>query len=242
MRTLPVFMTARWEYLLMLNYEVPADILKPYIPPHVELDLWNGKALVSMVGFQFNDTRVFRLRWPMHTHFEEINLRLYVKHWNGTEWKRGVAFISEIVPRHIIAYIANTLYNEHYHAMPTRHSLTETNEAISVQYEWKYRNRWHHLSATAACTPAAIISGSEEEFILEHYWGYNELNTTTTIEYQVEHPVWEIFTIKDFKADFDIEALYGKTFVPYLSVPPQSVVLTKGSEVTIRRPRRITDL
>ncbi len=232
-------MTARWEHLLMLNYEVPVEILKPYIPPHVELDLWQGKAVVSMVGFKFNDTRVFGFRWPMHTHFEEINLRLYVRHFDGKEWQRGVAFVSEIVPRPVIAYVANALYNEHYHAMPTRHTLTETNENIAIQYEWKFRKRWNSLQASAANAPAAILPGSEEEFILEHYWGYNELNSKTTIEYGVEHPTWETFAVKNYKADFDIEGLYGKAFVPYLSVPPQSVVLAKGSEVTIRKPKRI---
>lgn len=95
------------------------------------------------------------------------------------------------------------------------------------------------MQATALTTPAAIVPGSEEQFILEHYWGYNELNAKTTIEYGVEHPTWETFKINSYKADFDIEALYGKTFVPYLSVEPQSIVLAKGSEVIIRRPRKI---
>jgi uncharacterized protein len=240
LNSLPIFMTARWEYLLMLNYEVPPDILKPYIPPHVELDLWQGKAVVSMVGFRFRDTRVFGFRWPLHTHFEEVNLRLYVRHWNGKEWKRGVAFVSEIVPRPIIAYIANALYNEHYHAMPTRHQLVETAEQIQVQYEWRYKGKWNRLGATAACIPAAMVPGSEEEFILQHYWGYNELNRKTTIEYGVEHPAWQTFAVRDYKADFDIEGLYGKAFVPYLSVAPQSIMLAKGSEVTIRKPKKIT--
>lgn len=223
----------------MLNYEVPAEILKPFIPPYVELDLWQGKAVVSMVGFQFLNTKVFGIHWPLHTHFDEVNLRLYVKHFDGKKWKRGVAFVSEIVPQPIIAYMANTLYNEHYHAMPVRHQLLQTSNEINIQYEWKYRNRWNCLGAGAAPESTPVIPGSEEEFILEHYWGYNELNTKTTIEYGVEHPTWQTFSIHNYKADFDIEALYGKSFVPYLSVDPQSVVLAKGSEVIIRRPKKI---
>ena len=223
----------------MLNYEVPAAILQPFIPPHTELDLWQGKAIVSMVGFQFNHTKVFGFKWPLHTHFDEVNLRLYVKHFDGKEWKRGVAFVSEIVPRPIIAYMANTLYNEHYKAMPVRHQVAQTGDEINVQYEWKYSNRWNKLQATAAITPAAILPHSEEEFILEHYWGYNELNARITIEYGVEHPTWQTFAIKNYEADIDIEALYGKAFLPYLSVAPKSVVLAKGSEVIIRRPKKI---
>ena len=237
----PVFMTARWQYLLMLNYAVPAEILKPYVPPYVELDLWQGNAMVSMVGFYFADTKVFGLHWPLHTRFEEVNLRLYVRRFDGKQWKRGVAFISEIVPRPIIAFIANALYNEHYHAMPTRHQLIETSAKIEVNYEWKYKGHWNNLQATANRNPVPIAAGSAEEFILEHYWGYNELNSKTTIEYGVEHPSWEVFPVKDYKADFDIKGLYEKDFVPYLSVAPLSVMLAKGSEVTIRKPRKIQE-
>ncbi|MBS1502230.1 MAG: DUF2071 domain-containing protein, partial [Bacteroidetes bacterium] len=83
------FLTAKWNNLLMLNYEVDPDILTSYLPAGTELDLWNGKCLVSMVGFQFLDTRVWNRRWPLHVNFEEVNLRFYVKHFDGREWKRG---------------------------------------------------------------------------------------------------------------------------------------------------------
>ena len=108
----------------MLNYEVDPRILKPYIPFATELDLWQGKALVSMVGFLFEDTRVMGVKWPLHVDFEEVNLRFYVRHFDGTEWKRGAVFVSEIVPKKIIAGIANTLYREHYTALPMRHSTS----------------------------------------------------------------------------------------------------------------------
>ena len=94
----------------MLNYVVDPTVLAPHIPPGTVLDLWQGKALVSVVGFMFNDTRVLGVKWPYHTHFEEVNLRYYVKQV-GAEEKRGVGFVSEIVPRSIIATMANKLYN-----------------------------------------------------------------------------------------------------------------------------------
>ena len=50
------FLTAKWNNLLMLNYEVDPDILKSYLPPVLNLTL-AGKALVSMVGFLFRDTQ-----------------------------------------------------------------------------------------------------------------------------------------------------------------------------------------
>lgn len=236
-----IFLSASWEHLLMLNYAVPAEILQPYTPPFTELDLWEGKAMVSMVGFMFKQTKVFGVKWPLHINFEEVNLRLYVKHFDGKEWKRGVAFISEIVPKHIIAVIANKLYNEHYAAMPTRHKIIEAKETITVRYEWKYKGKWNKLFATAENKPSLIKAGTEEEFIFEHYWGYNELNKNTTIEYAVEHRRWEIYPITYHAADFDINDLYGTAFHPFLSGQPQSIFLAKGSEIIVRKPERITN-
>jgi uncharacterized protein YqjF (DUF2071 family) len=83
----------------MLNYQIPPEILTPHLPKGTELDFFEGKALASVVGFLFNNTKVFGIKWPFHTNFEEVNLRFYVKRFDGVKWKRGVAFISEIVPK-----------------------------------------------------------------------------------------------------------------------------------------------
>jgi len=103
------FLEAQWKNLLMLNYRVDQKILEPYIPFGTVLDLWQGKALVSMVGFMFEETRVVGIKWPFHVNFEEVNLRFYVKHFDGNEWKRGAVFVSEIVPKSAIVLIANTI-------------------------------------------------------------------------------------------------------------------------------------
>jgi uncharacterized protein len=140
------FLTAKWTNLLMLNYEVDPEILTPYLPPATELDLWQGKALVSMVGFLFEDTRVFGVKWPMHINFEEVNLRFYVRHFNGKEWKRGAVFISEIVPKSVISMMANTLYNEHYRALPMRHEANKLSDGlVEHKYEWKLNGKWNML-------------------------------------------------------------------------------------------------
>ena len=82
----------------MLNYEVDPAILRPFVPAGCELDAWNGRTLVSMVGFRFLDTGVLGIPIPLHRHFDEVNLRFYVGRRPGDEWRRGVVFIKEIVP------------------------------------------------------------------------------------------------------------------------------------------------
>lgn len=240
MKEKAVFLTAQWEYLVMLNYPVPPEILIPYLPKGTELDLFQGKALVSVVGFLFNNTKVFGIRWPFHTNFEEVNLRFYVKRFNGKEWKRGVAFISEIVPKHMIAWMANTLYNEHYSRMPMKHQAHLENDFVQLNYEWQNKLQWNSLKVKALNRPSPIEAYSAEEFIFEHYWGYNQLNKNTLIEYGVEHPSWEVYPVTYYELNADIARLYGTEFVPYLLKEPHSIMLAKGSAVTIRKPSFVT--
>jgi uncharacterized protein len=236
-----VFLAATWEYLAMLNYEVDPAVLIPYLPPGTELDLYNGKALVSVVGFLFNNTKVLGVRWPLHTHFEEVNLRYYVKYFDGKEWKRGAAFISEIVPKPFIAHTANILYNEHYSTARMFHHVKETANDLLVEYNWKKKNQqWNSIQVQAAPTLQDIAPGSEADFILEHYYGYNKLNATTTIEYAVEHPRWQIYPVTNHVLQADIKTLYGEAFVPFIQgITPHSVFLARGSDIIVRKPVRI---
>lgn len=237
------FLTAQWNNLLMLNYEVDPEILKPYLPPVTELDLWQGKALVSMVGFLFKNTRVFGVKWPMHVDFEEVNLRFYVKYFDGKEWKRGAVFISELVPRRVISVIANSLYNEPYRALPMRHSITPVDaNHTEYLYEWMLKGKWNKLGAVVNNQKSAIKPGSAEDFIFEHYWGYNKLRDNSTLEYQVEHVSWQINEVKTAVFDADIVELYGKEFVPYLSAKPYSAFFADGSDIAVRVAGKVTEM
>jgi len=229
------FLQAKWTNLLMLNYEVDPEVLKPYLPFATVLDLWEGKALVSMVGFLFEDTKVLGVKWPFHINFEEVNLRFYVRHFDGEKWKRGAVFISEIVPKPAISIIANTLYKEHYSALPIRHTAMEVDDKhTQFLYEWKLNGKWNKLGAIVSNHFEDTQPGSPEEFIFEHYWGYNIWSDAVTMEYQVEHVSWQVAGVKEPVFEADIAALYGEVFVPFLSVKPYSAFFAKGSDVVVR--------
>ena len=108
------FLTAEWRNLLMLNYEVDGAILQSRVPRGCELDTWDGRHFVSIVGFLFLDTRVRGIPIPFHRNFEEVNLRFYVRRRAGDAWRRGVVFIKELVPRWAIAAVARGVYGENY--------------------------------------------------------------------------------------------------------------------------------
>src|SRR5438105_7684139 len=132
------FLRAGWYNLPMLNFPADAELLQKYVPAGTELDLWQGRPYLSVVGFQFLHTRVHGIPVPFHRHFEEVNLRTYVRRQVGGEWRRGVVFIQEIVRRKLIALVARWVYNENYLAMPMDHAIVRPADgsAGGVTYRW----------------------------------------------------------------------------------------------------------
>lgn len=233
------FLTAEWRKLALANYVVHPDVLLPYLPYKTELDIWQGKCYVSLVGFMFANTRLLGVPIPFHTNFEEVNLRFYVRYKDGNEWKRGVVFIKEIVPRHAIAFIANTLYKEHYQTMPMRHLWQQNNGVQLVQYDWKYNQKWQSIQVNASLQTQAIDEGSETEFITEHYWGYTQIDAQQTYEYQVTHPRWEQYAVKNYQINVDFGLVYGKDFAFLNQLEPHSVMLAEGSGITVESINKI---
>jgi uncharacterized protein YqjF (DUF2071 family) len=228
----------------MLNWEVDPALVEPLVPRGCELDLHAGKTYLSVVGFLFRDTRVLGIALPGHRNFEEVNLRFYVRRTDGGELRRGVAFIKEIVPRWAIAQVARLCYNEPYVALPMRHEVTgpaagECSATGRVAYSWRFRRRWNSLHVEYGGERVPLASGSHEEFIAEHYYGYCGQRDGTTVEYQVEHPPWNVWPVSSAKFDADIGCLYGQQFVAVLSHPANSALLADGSAVAVMRPRRI---
>lgn len=65
------FLKAEWRKLIMINYEVSPEILQPYIPNGTELDFYNDKCYVSVVGFMFLNTKLLGLKVPFHVNFKK---------------------------------------------------------------------------------------------------------------------------------------------------------------------------
>ena len=81
--------------------------------------------------------------------------------------------------------------------------------------------------------PVLPPDDSLEAFITEHYWGYAKQVDGGTLEYQVEHPRWRVWTALEAELHCDVEALYGKEFVPFLTETPVSAFIADGSPVSV---------
>lgn len=231
------FLNARWENLVMANYEVPPSVLLPYLPKAVDLDFFEGKTYVSLVGFMFKDTRIFGIPMPGLGTFEEINLRFYVTRKDGGQIKRGVVFINETVPFKAVAWIANKLYREHYTAIPTRHNWKIRNGKKQIEYSWKKGDEWSRIFVEANAEKKAMEPNSYEEFIFEHYYGYTRYTETISQEYKVEHPRWHINKVLTYNISCDFQKMYGSDFSFLNAATPVNVLLAEGSSVSVKWKR-----
>lgn len=232
-----VFLTAEWRDLLLLNYELEPELLRRYLPRGTELDTFQDKTYVSLVGFHFCRTKLRgKISIPFHTDFEEINLRFYVRRTIQGEIRRGVVFIAEIVPRRAIATTARVIYGENYVCRTMKHRIDH--EAKAVQYGWKEAGGWCSLEADYTGQPALPREGSLQQFFIEHYWGYSA-QKDGSMEYRVEHIPWKICPCS--KANFlgNPSGLYGQEFAEVFRKKPDSAFVAEGSAVSVYNGTKI---
>lgn len=236
------FLTAEWRNLAMLNYAVDPALLAHLVPNGTEVDQFEGKTYISLVGFRFLRTRVRGIWIPFHSDFDEVNLRFYVKPKPPGPLRRGVVFAREVVPRYAIAKVAQIAFHENYIALPMRHRIVKPvseHGRIEVDYRWKHDGAWNSLGVECSGRPAFAAEGSLEQFITEHYWGYAAQPDGGCVEYQVEHPRWRVWNAAVAKFEGKPAALYGPDLAGCLAHDPDSAFLADGSPVVVYSGTRL---
>jgi uncharacterized protein len=184
----PLF-TADWDRVLMLHYEVSAEVLQTFVP--YELDLWEGKAYVSLVAFTMRDLAPARGGWltafpfrPIATH-GFLNVRTYVKQGGET----GIFFLAEWLPNALsvllgrpvfgLPYRLGTIHYEHLHEQGRLSGSVVAWEGLGVL---RYK-------AELQASFATCIAGSREEFLMERYTAFTEWKGWKRC-FRVWHPPW----------------------------------------------------
>ena len=237
----PVFLTAEWLNLVLLNYVVPTSLLEPLVPKGTELHLLRGEAYVSVVGFMFANTRVRGIAIPFHRTFEEVNLRFYVTRVVDGEERRAVTFIRELVPRIQIAIAARAIYNEPYRTVSMSHSLEwSPGKRRRAEYRW---GRHPHIGGAVIGEGIGRTelpdAGSDEAFMTQRHWGYTKQRDGSTVEYHVAHPVWQVGRIERGALEGNVARAFGAKFAEICAAPPASAFFADGSAVAVHDPIRL---
>ena len=181
------------------------------------------------MGFQFLGTRVLGVGWPGFRNFPEWNLRFYVSH----QGRRGVCFVREFVPQWSVATLARVIYNEPYRSARMTMDVTDAPDALTAHYTLTWAGRVHSLRAVAR---PAVRPGpdSPEHWFKEHAWGFGTSRRGRLIRYEVSHPEWDVYPVREFAADVDWAALSaGPEWAAMSGTQPADVVLAAGSEVAV---------
>lgn len=224
------FLSAQWRDLIIASYRVDPELLEPLLPQGLELDLYEGQAVCSLVGFMFLDTRVLGVRWPGYRNFPEINLRFYVRERSSD--RRGVVFVRELVKSRVVALIARTLYNEPYVRAKIQNEITET-QVRRVRYGFQSNGGEGMMRVESSIDSLTPAEDSTEHCFKEHQWGYGSTRRGRTLRYEVQHPHWACHTIRAHEIDVDWGRIYGEEWAHMRDAEPLSVVHAAGSAIKV---------
>lgn len=234
-----ILLSAHWTNLLVANFETDKNFLSKYLPAGTELNDWNGKYFMSLVGFQFSKTKFYGIPAPFYRSFPEINLRFYVKRKTNDGWRKAIVFIKEIAPAKLIGFMAGWLYNENFISLPLKSNFKNVPGKKEIEYNWKINNEWNYLKAITDNELKKYEPGSLENFISSHYYGYTKVSETKTKEFEVIHEPWHVHPVTTFEMKLDAESIYGKDTVPFFSTTPYLVFYMDGSETKVTKPLSI---
>lgn len=189
------FWLCQWRDVVFLHLEAEADLLQRAVP--FELDLFEGRAFVTLVAFTLRDMRprlggaISRALFkPLGTH-QFLNVRAYVRH----EDQRGIFFIAEYLDAPWLNHLAGPLlYGLPFHVaeLDYRHEEEECNVSGTVTgrhgvlaYEGRRTNSQHGFDSSADHDPRLT------EFLLERYRAFTERNGVTGW-FPVWHQPWKL--------------------------------------------------
>src|SRR5690349_21363697 len=83
----PWVMAQTWLHLLFAHWPVPPEALRPYLPPELAVDTFDGTAWLGITPFE---VRLRPRGLPVRMRFPELNVRTYTT----VDGRRGIWFFS----------------------------------------------------------------------------------------------------------------------------------------------------
>ncbi len=206
----PWAMAMSWHQLLFMHWPVPADLLRPHIPPSLSIDTYTGgpfsdQPFIGVVPFRMAGTRA-RLTPPIPgvSGFPELNVRTYVRDDSG---RPGVWFFSLDAASRPAVETARALFHLPYYHAAMR---CDAEPSSSTHGPWtRYRSERTDRRAPGAAfraryQPTGPVStaapGSLESFLTDRYCLYAADRRGRTFRAEIHHAPWPLRT-----AEADVE-------------------------------------
>lgn len=188
-------LTADWERVLMLHYEVDPTALQPWVP--FPLDLHEGRAYVSLVAFTMRDMAPRRGgRWtswmlrPIATH-EFLNVRTYVRSHvgDGPDVEEGIHFLHEWLPSRLAVRLGRPVFGLPYRLGRLRYDHRHEEGELAGCVEDAHSDTCLRYRAPVSGPFAPCVAGSLTEFLMERYSAFTEWLGWKR-RFRIWHPPW----------------------------------------------------
>lgn len=225
------FITQRWEDLYFLHWPISESVLKPTLPNDLQVDLFEGRAWISVVAFKLKKLRIFPLRQLPWNDFLEVNLRTYVI---GSDGQRGVWFYSLDSSDLLATLGARLLFGLPYY----KSDISMSQDATRYVWESRRKTFGRLVSASiSAKTTFSDLSGCKKllsDFLLERYcfWSKRKASYSSSPSF-VEHPPYDPVVLEDASYSGDLFRAQG------MEEPDPTPVLShycKGFDVVASPP------
>ncbi|PZF74989.1 YqjF family protein [Taibaiella soli] len=215
-----------WNHALFLHWEVSLETLQPLIPEGVTLDLFEGKAWVSLVGFTMNKIRPRHLpAVSLLSDFHEINLRTYVTHEN----KPGVYFLNIEAEKLLSVLVAKSMSGLPYEkAEMSRKGLSDGDVYRSHNPQKGFRLDVKYKIETVSYRKTPL-----DFWLTERYCLYVDSHKKI-YRYDIHHEEWGIAPVSLVQ----LEVNYRKGNLE-LNAQPDRMHYSEGVKVLAWRRRKI---
>lgn len=225
--------SSEFRKVALINYTIPAEVIEKYLPKHTKPDYYNGESMISLVGFQVRKIKVANVKLPLIKDFEQIDLQIYVKRFDGANWRKGVVVINRIFDQPGLATLANTLFKTNYTSLTATGSVQETQQSLQVRYSWQFKEIEQSFRVRSNRLAAPYDKDDTvAAFLLDRSYGYIKAKEDT-YEYEIKHVDWHLFTVEEYSVDVDFSRQFDPGFNLLNNQTPHSVILTEGSTVAI---------
>lgn len=202
-------MYQNWESLTFLHWRYHPDVLRPFIPKGLSVDLFDGAAWVSVAPFLITGMRApFTPALPWLSRFPETNVRTYVTYPGGYP---GIWFFSLDASR--LAAVAGARAS---YGLPYMWSRMQVNrDGAHVRYTAKRRWPDSHATYDIRAAPGRLFEEREltdlDHFLTARFRLYTVIGGRLGFA-QIEHAPWPL-------ASAQIEHL-DQTLIETAGLPP----------------------
>lgn len=180
-------MTQEWHDLLFIHSPICANTLRQFVPPILELDLYNQTAWMTIIPFSVS---AFRPRFlpplPFIHNFLEVNVRTYVT-YNGVS---GVYFFSLDANSLLAVFGARTFFHLPYFYA----NMSMKKEGNIIEYKSARKNGGGELHVQFEPKEKIDHQTNLDRWLTERYVLFTTHNEDVYVG-KIKHKQWDLFEV-----------------------------------------------